>query len=395
VSASAAGAAPSRAVKILAVMVGLLGGLALVETLPRLAPQLMPGPLRAIDRLYSAREAWQGMMQGDRQLGFVLRPGLDLQFPSEGRQIHVRTVSPGVAGISYRDLGTQPPFDAIAIGDSFTFCDDVPVEACWVRHLGEATGLSVATLGVNGYSTLAEARLLERVGPQLSPRLVLLGVFPNDFKDNVYFDRWTHTGTDDYWLWMRRRQRSDFVEALTRHSVVYQMIDGARRYGSRRTYHHQEGGLDFVFRGDDWWQQVLEAPEDAPGWGLMQGALREMQRSATAMGAQLVVLLFPFKEQVYWDIVRRYQPDLATVDVEAPLTMVSRFCEREGIIACDLLGPLRAEAGRGRQLYHSVSAHWNDAGNTVAAQAVAACLARRGLMAPAGTHAALSAGPRN
>jgi hypothetical protein len=74
--------------------------------------------------------------------GFTLRPGLDLGFPSEAGEIRVRTLDSGVDGIGYRDIGTKPPFDAIALGDSFTFCDDSPVESCWVRLLSERTGLS-------------------------------------------------------------------------------------------------------------------------------------------------------------------------------------------------------------------------------------------------------------
>lgn len=393
--ATPAHAAPkaSRGGRLAALLLGVLFALLLAEALPRLVPQLMPAPLRAIQRLYNARQAWESMMRGDPHLGFVLRPGLDMRFPSEGREIHIVTVTPGVDGIGYRDIGTLPPFDAIALGDSFTFCDDVPAERCWVRRLAEATGQSIATLGMNGYSTLAEARLLTRVGPRLGPRLVLLGVFPNDFKDNVNFDQWSRTGSDDYWQWMRRRSRGDLAEALTSHSVVYQLIDGARRYGRRQTYHHQEGGLDFIFRADDWWQEVLRDPENAPGWRLMQQALGEMKRTAAGMGAELVVLLFPFKEQVYWDIVRRHQPEVANLDVEAPLAMIGRFCDREGIAHCDLIGALRAEADRGRQLYLSVSAHWNDDGNAVVARALQDCLARRALLEPTQARVATSAAP--
>jgi len=381
----------SRLAVALLGLVGLLAGLALVETVPRLVPQLMPGPFRALNRLYDAREAWQEMMRGDRELGFVLRPGLDMQFPSEGRQIAIRTVAPGVDGIGYRDIGTRPPFDAVALGDSFTFCDDVPAEHCWVRHLSEASGLSIATLGTNGYSTIAEARLLARVGRRIAPRLVLVGVFPNDFKDNVYFDQWTRTGSDDYWRWMRERRRGDFGEALLRHSITYRVIDGARRVRRRRTYHHREGGLDLVFRADDWWLETLRNPDGAPGLRLMQEALRAMQATAAAMDAELVVLLFPFKEAVYWDVVRRYDPAFEALDVDGPLAAVGRVCAREEIAVCDLTAPLRAEAARGRQLYHAVSAHWNDEGNAAAARAIHDCLRRRGLVATAGRAAVAAA----
>jgi hypothetical protein len=105
-----------------------------------------------------------------------------------------------------------------------------------------------------------------------------------------------------------------------------------------------------------------------------------MQATAAGLHAQLVVLLFPFKEAVYWDIVRRYDPSFASLDVDGPLAAVGRVAGREGIPVCDLTAAFRAEAGRGRQLYHSVSAHWNDEGNAVAARAIGSCLATQGLL---------------
>ena len=111
---------------------GLLLGVIVVETIPRLLPGLMPRKLQAVQRIYDARDVWEDMMRGDKDLGFALKPGLDLRFPSEGGEIEIRTTDVGVGGIGHRDIGTRPPFDAVALGDSFTFCDDSSVSACWV-----------------------------------------------------------------------------------------------------------------------------------------------------------------------------------------------------------------------------------------------------------------------
>ena len=328
--------------------------------------------------------------QGDAELGFVLRPDLDFAFPSEGREIDIKTVGLRDHGIAYRDIGTEAPFDAIALGDSFTFCDDAPTSSCWVRHLGELTGLSFATLGVNGYSNLAESRLLAKVGPDLAPRLVLVGFFPNDFKDNLHFDNWTRSGTDDYWTWMRRKRRSDLSEKLARNSFIYRLVDAARRYGKRQTFEHNEDGIEFVFRADGWWKTVLANPGQTPGFKLSERAFREMKSTADEIGAELVVLLFPFKEQVYWDIARRYTRDgdkLELADIDAPVDAVKRSLEAAGIDYCDLAPDMRAEARKNRQLYLRVGAHWNDEGNRVAADSIAACLTRKGLVGEQPGHA--------
>ncbi len=363
---------------IAAVLFGLGIAVVALELLPRMLPGLLPAKVRAVQRIYDARSSWESMMRGDRELGFTLRPDLDLRFPSEGREIHITTREFDSLGFGFRDLGTSAPYDALALGDSFTFCDDAPAEACWVRRLADKTELSIATLGVNGYSNLAEARLLRKLAPSVRAKLVLVGFFPNDFKDNLHFARWAESGSnDDYWTWMRRKRRSDLSDRLARYSILYRLFDAARRYGKRRTCEYHEGGLDYVWRADAWWRQVVNNPGKTPGFELMEKAFADMKSSASRMNARLVILLFPFKEQVYWDAASRCQPEgqaLTRRQVDAPLEAVKATCARLGVECCDLLPALRARAETGEQLYLRVSAHWNDAGNAAAAGAVAACL---------------------
>ncbi len=208
---------------------------------------------------------------------YALRPRLDLDFPSEGRKVHVRTVSSGVGDIGMRDIGTTAPFDAVAVGDSFTFCDDSSAEECWVRLLSERTGLSFVTLGVNGYSNLAAARMLRKMSDTFKPKLVLVGFFPNDFKDNLHFDNWTRSETDDYWTWMRRKRRREASDFLARYSVLCRLIDASRRYSGRDIYEYDEDGLRFVFRADAWCRAVVKEPGGTPGFKQMTEALRDLK----------------------------------------------------------------------------------------------------------------------
>ncbi|HXC49987.1 MAG TPA: hypothetical protein VN634_03825 [Candidatus Limnocylindrales bacterium] len=361
---------------------GLLIALVLVETIPRLVPGLMPKKLQAVQRIYDARNTWEDMMQGDKDVGFVLKPGLELTFPSESGNIDIRTTDVGVGGLGQRDIGTQPPYDAIALGDSFTFCDDSTVANCWVRLLASRTGLSIADLGVNGYSNMAEARVLDKVGKTLRPKLILVGFFPNDFKDNVHFNNWSKSGTDDYWTWMRRQRRSDSSDWLAGNSILYRLIDAARRYGARDTFEYKEGNLNFVFRDDDWWQGVVEQAGVTNTYEITQEALSGMAAAAKQLDARLVVLLFPFKEQVYWDVARKYQARGDAIDeakIDAPLRRIGEYLGRQQIDYCDLTGDLRSHAHE-EQLYLKTSAHWTAAGNRVAADSIVRCLERKAIV---------------
>jgi hypothetical protein len=364
-------------------LMGLLAGLVVVEVVPRLFTRLMPAGFRGLERVYAGRAKWQEIMVPDRYLGYRPRPDLDVKFPSEGRTVPVRTTSHGLGDIGFRDIGTRPPFDAVALGDSFTFCDDVPVDSCWVRQVADLTGLSIATLGVSGYSTIAEARIFERYGRKLHPRVILQALFPNDFNDNVDFEQWTRSDSDDFWSWRSNREgRGRIAGWLAAHSLAYRLAEGAIRGAGRETYHYKKNGLDLVFRVDRWWLGSDDRRAEARlrGWELMQRALLEVDATAQQIGATLVVVLIPTKEEIYWNLVRPHVSGAESADPDRPLDVVRDFCQQRGIAYCDLAPALDAEAQRGRQLYLKVSGHWNDDGNTIAARAIAACLATQGLV---------------
>ncbi len=374
--------------RIIALLVSTLLGLILCEAVLWLVPRsLLPNEFRLLDRVYTARNAWQNMMIGDDYVGYKLRPDIDIMFPSEGRLIRYQTSSHGLGEIGFRNIGTKPPFGIVAVGDSYVLCDDVPAEACWLKHLADATGVSAATLGVNGYSTLAAGRILERYAPALHPRLVLAGMYPNDFKDNVNFDDWTRSGTDNFWLWLGEgRGRGQFGRSLANYSMLYRMTDGFLRTRGRRIYKYHDDHLDYVYRLDRWWLNLVKDAEHHPGFALMKQAFRGMRERSQAMGAEFAVLLFPTKEQIYWDTASQFssQKDL---DVDHPLDVVHQFLDQEGFHYCDLTKPLRAASQDGTQLFHRINSHWNDEGNRVGAREIEKCLRAQRLLPLAGTTA--------
>jgi hypothetical protein len=369
--------------KIGLLLFGLVGGLAFVEIAPRALGGLLPQNVRGLERVYAGRAKWEEMMVPDRVLGYRPKPGLDLLYPSEGRNIVVRTTSHGLGDIGFRDIGTSAPFDAIALGDSFTFCDDVPVDACWVRLVGERSGLSIATLGVSGFSTLAEARVLEQYGMQLHPKLVLLGLFPNDFNDNLRFSEWATSGNPDFWEWRKAREGRGVIRGwLASHSITYRLFDAVTRSRGSGNFRYQKNGLSLMLRTDRFLPDENREKERRNAWELMRTALLDMNRTAAASGARFAVILIPSKEEVYWDVVRQDLSAGAPADVDRPLGMVEGFCREQQIPVCDLRPVFQSQAKEYRQLYLRVSGHWNDAGNDLAATTIARCLASQGLVPP-------------
>lgn len=369
---------------IAVLILGCIAGALLIELGLRVVPtSMLPREFRVLDGSYSGRVKWEQMMEGDPYLGYHYRPGLDVSFPSEGKQISIRTVDYGLGNIGFRDIGAKAPFAGITLGDSFSFCDDVSAEDCWIRQLGDRSGLSVASLGVSGYSTMAEARLLKRYGAQLKPRIVLASVFANDFSDNLDFAEWLKSGSQNFWEWRADRERPGALfRWLVDHSKIVRLVDSASRSRGRHIYQVKRDRLDLVFQ--PWWVEPLSdaRKEDrAAGWALMRDAFLDMRTSAEAMGAKLVLVLIPTKEEVYFDSVRAELPNAAKLSVDRPYDVVRQFCRDQGIVCCDTTPALQEHARQGDQVYLRVSGHWNALGGQVGAEAVNECLMKAGLAA--------------
>jgi hypothetical protein len=134
-----------------------------------------------------------------------------------------------------------------------------------------------------------------------------------------------------------------------------------------------------MLRTDRWVSDAEQVSERLEGWRLMQEALLHMRQEAATFGAQLVVVLIPSKEEVYWDVVREDVP-VAAEEIDRPLSLVDEFCNARDIPVCDLRPAFERQAAEYRQLYLRVSGHWNEAGNVLAADTISACLRSRGLL---------------
>lgn len=124
------------------------------------------------------RDAETSFLVPDAELGWV--PGPSRASPdglyassAEG----VRAPSPDTR---YRDATAAKR--VALVGDSFTFCKDVPFDRSWgallERRLGE--GWVVMNLGVDGYGVDQAFLRYRRDARPLAPRVAVLGVFPHD-----------------------------------------------------------------------------------------------------------------------------------------------------------------------------------------------------------------------
>jgi hypothetical protein len=280
-----------------------------------------------------------------------------------------------------RDLGngTTGPAD-VAIGDSFTVCYGVPAADCWVSLLGRRAGREIVDLGVSGYSAVAASRLLQRYAAAFRPRIVLHGLFLNDFEENHDFVAWERTGTANLRQWYHEQNLGEIGYQLYKRFRTYRLVRSLTRAKRSQTFRVQDAGLDLYMSPTGWWVHATQNASDPSYFEIMQKVLLDEQRTAQGLGAQLVVLLFPFKEQVYWDRMLAYDTALQRIDVDRPFRMLTEFCQANGIALVDVTEPLRVRARAGEQLYFSLDAHWNPHGNAIVAGAVHDALEQQGVL---------------
>lgn len=151
---------------------------------------------------------WPGM-QGDPELLWALAPGTTIQ-----RRSHHETISPlGLRESTLPDDGDGPR--VLVLGDSSVYGWDLPDGAHYADLLEEELQVQVINLGVPGYSTEQSLRLLERVGWDYQPDVVVVHNIFSDSTVDHFQDRdamriargqtrWWHSSALACWGYMAK-----------------------------------------------------------------------------------------------------------------------------------------------------------------------------------------------
>jgi hypothetical protein len=298
------------------------------------------------------------------------------------------------------------------VGDSFTW-GYVPFEAAWGTLVERETGIRVAKCGVTAYGTILERMKVERLARRIGrPAVVVVGYFVgNDLEDDYLFPRMTVShdylatrvslSNETTGIKVVRTDAEIEVaaqEALQdprglylvkrfamRHSVTYNLL---RNSPVLRNALWQMGlaepaptsPIPLVFRPTDRYPWLEQA------WKEHLNNLRDLQRVTHDLGAQLLVVVIPTREQVY-EFLR---PRDHEAQWEQPNTRLRTFFEAEQIHSLDLLKEFRARARQTprreldpvHDLYWPVDPHFNIAGNRLAGLLVSRYLLEHRLVDP-------------
>lgn len=353
------------------ILVGLLLPLFAIEAIAYLAPDLIPQEIKSA--FQTEQDQPLKGLKPDETLGYMYAPDLvDFQVPFDDdtapNTYPVSTVSLGYTGVGFRDDGLAGETFAAVIGDSYASCASIAMKACWVELLEQKTGRDFANLGVVGYSPQQEKRMLTRYGLPLQPKLVLWVFFPNDLNDAWRFDQFGSGAAHEGRFW-----QNPVKSWLAHNSVVYNM--GAFFWYNRALFSNlAQAGESNVPRDSNlvWWLTYtdLSVPEVAAGFALTQQEVLKARQETLAQNsaAKFVVIIFPYREQVYAPAA--LQPRLDQLN-----QALADFCRQQNLTCVDLTSALREKANQEPEpIYYRKDIHLNRRGNEIAAELLAKIL---------------------
>jgi acetyltransferase AlgX (SGNH hydrolase-like protein) len=362
----------------------LLGGslvvaLGATELVLRLAPRLLSEEARLRLSWQEQKLSHAARTRPDSAIGFLYVPG----GRDEVRQGDVRfSYTTDRDGFRNADA---PPDQAqiVAVGDSWTFGFGVDDSVAWPRLLADSLRpVRVRNLGLIGSGPEQYTRILERFGLPLHPSVILYGVFPgNDLDDQEAFEQWERMGRPGNFAEWRTYGPAGRRPPLWQRSYLAVALEEGWKYRHERfagsTIRLPDGSPLQLAPA----RLLPKAERSHRGDPAFDGVLAAVDRAralATGVGARLVVLVFPTKEEVYLPLQGQAAPPLTSRWVPALREL--------GVDCLDLTDTLRAHA-RGAPLYFEVDGHVNAVGNRVIAQALQGYLrAHRAELAPIGTR---------
>ena len=296
------------------------------------------------------------------ELGYVMRPGLDYHY-SRDEFSFIMTTPLDLNGAGFRGgtLGGVPW--AVAVGDSFTFGAGVDREFTWLARLSALARREFINLGVSGYGPQQYTRSLERYGLPLNPRIVLYCLFTNDLRDSLQFERRLREGPP----------RFSVKDLLQEYSVTYNLVHAIRanHQKGKKFVNIEDVGLTLSVRKLR--DEIIEDSKRLPKASII--IEREIDRavadSSTAK-ASFVLLYFPSKEEVYWDLIKTKIDGIEELDdrFDQLRKSTAAFCRSRRIRCLDLTPALRRTAVKREKVYFSIDSHWNTLGHEIVAEEV-------------------------
>lgn len=383
------------AFRLLAMIIGLIAGFAILEV-----------ALRLVD--YSSPEFYIA----DETFGYRLIPGMKGGYRREGRSF-VEINSEGFRDVDHLFEKPAGVFRIAVVGDSYVEAFQVEREQMFTEYVAREVGgcglsgekaIEMLTFGVSGYGTAQELLLLRNNVLKFSPDLVILVVTTNnDITDNLrefkktalpYFviDRGELVLDTNFQNEIAFLARSSFLgragigiknnlrsvqaigDLILKLKYAYQGLSAKPQsslIAGQVAVPADDVGVD---------NQVYREPAAetwVKAWTVTEKIVNEMNREVTGRRSKLVVVTGSNGVQVLPEVAERqaFARFLGTADLLYPDRRIAEFCRTNSIPVITLAPDLGAYAEREGVKLHGFEGnigygHWNQVGHRVAGQLI-------------------------
>jgi hypothetical protein len=248
----------------------------------------------------------------------------------------------------------------LAVGDSFTFGEEVKDDETWPAHLQQLLGRRVLNAGVSGYGLDQIVLRTERIVPERHPSRIVVGFIADDVVRTEMRRRWS---ADKPWFDIEN-------DALVLHGVAVPRPDPRSSLGFLERTLGYSYLLDFIMSRldltDNWHSDHVRVHPSGMGEKISCLLTRRLAALQRQSGARVLV-------------VAQYDPyvwqDASFAAEQRRLTRGVLDCSRQhGLDVLDTFDALAANGGKNARSALYGEWHMNDAGNRLTARLIAAAL---------------------
>lgn len=336
--------------------------LATLEIIFDFNPELLPPNVR-----------FSAVTNFNSELRQFFKPNVDIRMNlQDGNVFRIKTVNLGTE-IGFRDDGlNHDEIYAVVLGDSFVYGHGLELKDVWTEKLEKRLNKDVINMGMPSAYPETEYKIFEKYGRNFKSKIVILGVFQNDFADAYVFNYLEKNFGYNYLK--RTLDSSSSVYRLFRFAIAMKSFSAYKNYPTF-TMENTSYIVDPFLAGPVVDKNKMEINL---GSNITKNYILELKKLVENDDSEFLLIIFPSKEQVFWDIVKEKTDK--NYEIDFLNNELAKLAEENDIQYIDLTKEFRNVSKFESNLFFQIDGHMNENGNRIAEEIIYKYLVENNLL---------------